>query len=106
MATFIWIPAPGASQTNKPSVEVAKYGDGYEQRVGMGINLLMDKWSLKFTTYVLEINAFLKTQGGQSSFIWTNPLGVSGNYVCREWNVSHVGAEVFELSCDFEQVPA
>jgi phage-related protein len=67
---------------------------------------MMDKWSLKFVTNISDITAFLRAQGGQASFNWTNPLGVSGMYVCREWKVGHVGAEVFDLTCDFEQVPA
>ena len=37
MATFYWKPALGASAIVKPRVEVAKFGDGYEQRVGTGI---------------------------------------------------------------------
>ena len=105
MDTFDWKPAPGASQTTKPTVELAKYGDGYEQRVGWGIHGLLDKWSLKFTTDVSEIYDFLRLQGGQYSFIWTNPLGVSGVYICREWKLNHVGADIFAVSCDFEEVP-
>lgn len=104
MATFTLRPAPGATLKCKPTVEVAKYGDGYEQRVGTSINSMPRAWSLKFTNRVSEVVAFLETHKGEVSFNWTDPLGVSGVYVCREWSITHVGAEVFELSCDFEQV--
>ena len=104
MSIFIWTPTSGASRTTKPDVNVAKYGDGYEQRVGRGINNMADKWSLKFTTYVSDVESFLRSHGGQLSFNWTNPFGVSGKYVCREWKVNHLGGFVFDLTCEFEQV--
>ena len=104
MATFIWIPASGAAQTTKPDVSVIKYGDGYEQRVPKGINNIADKWALKFSTNVSDVESFLRGHGGQLSFNWTNPLGVTGTYVCREWKVNHLGGLVFDLTCEFEQV--
>lgn len=106
MDTFAWKPAPGASLALKPTVEVAKFGEGYEQRVGIGINSQMDKWSLKFTTNVLDIHSFLKSKNGEFAFLWTNPVGVTSSYVCREWKLSHIAGSIFDLSADFEQVPA
>jgi len=106
METFTWKPAPGASLSEKPSVEVAKYGEGYEQRVGISINSQMDKWTVKFTTHVVAIRAFLKARNAVETFNWTNPLGVSGVYLCREWKVGHVGGDVFDLTGDFEEQPA
>lgn len=105
MATFDWKPAQGASASVKPRVEVAKYGDGYEQRVGTSINGPERKWSLKFTSEVPAVLDFLEARGGHESFDWTDPLGRTGKFVCREWSPSHVGAELFSVSCDFEQVP-
>ena len=105
MATFTWKPALGASAIVKPRVEVAKFGDGYEQRVGTGINGPDLRWSLKFTNDVAAILDFLEARGGHESFDWTDPLGRSGTFVCREWKPAHVGAEVFAITCDFERVP-
>ena len=104
MDTFIWKPSPGASRELEPSVEVAKFGDGYEQRLGFGINRQMEKWSLKFPQNADAVDSFLKAQDGQHSFIWTNPRGVSNVYVCRKWKLSHVAGSVWEVSADFEQV--
>jgi phage-related protein len=105
MATFTYIPAPGASLAEKPAVEVAKYGEGYEQRVMFSINSQMNKWTLKFTQYVPEVLAFLRERNGVDSFNWTDPMGVDGVYVCREWKANHLGATYYDISCDFEQVP-
>ena len=106
MITFntAWKPASGASLDLEPSVEVVKFGDGYEQRVGTGINTQLDKWSLKFSQNAFEVNDFLKTQGGQQTFKWTNPIGVSNVYVCRKWKLSHVAGTVWDVSAEFEQV--
>lgn len=106
MAEFHWKPAPGAGASVKPSVEVAKYGGGYEQRAGMAINGQPRTWALKFTTNVAAALAFLETHNGETSFDWTDPLGRSGKWVCREWKPCHVAGDVFTLACDFEQVPA
>lgn len=104
MSVFTIIPDFGAALECKPSVEVAKYGDGYEQRVGTAINAQANKWSLKFTREWKAALAFVKARGGQESFTWTDPLGAAGYYVCRDWRVSHLGANHFALVCDFEQV--
>ncbi len=104
MATFTWNPAPGASMACKPTVDTTKYGDGYEQRVGIAINSQAEKWSVKFVQYIPEVLAFVKARNGEEAFNWTNPLGVAGVYKCAEWKVNHVGGNVFDLSCDFEQV--
>lgn len=104
METFKYTPAPGASFDCKPNVKVAKYGDGYEQRVGMALNSKARKWSVKFASPFSAALAFIEARSGVESFMWTDPLGVSGMYVCREWKVAHVGADRYELTCDFEQV--
>lgn len=103
MATFKWKPAPGASYTCKPSVDKASYGDGYEQRVGLSINPMPKKWSLKFVKEIAAVVTFLETHAGVAAFNWTDPMGVGGVYVCREWKATHVGGDQYELSCDFEQ---
>ena len=105
MAKFDWKPAPGASASVKPNVAVAKYGDGYEQRVGTSINGPARQWSLKFTSAVTEVLDFLEARGGHESFDWTDPLGRTGRFVCREWKPVHVSVDIFAVSCDFEQVP-
>ena len=104
MPVFTWKPAPGASLALKPTVESAKYGDGYEQRTGWGINTQLDKWSIKIPEDAIAAHAFLKARGGHESFNWTNPLGVTGVYICREWKLNHIGVALFDLTCDFEEV--
>lgn len=104
MERFGWLPAQGASVSVKPKVAAITFGDGYEQRVGHGINNRARKWSLKFVKYVYDVRVFLERHNGLSSFMWTDPLGLSGVYVCREWRQVHLGSNRYELTCEFEQV--
>ena len=104
METFTWKPAPGASLTMKPTVEVAKYGDGYEQRVATMINSQLNKWTLKFPTMASVVVSFLKARGGVEAFMWTDPTGVTSMYVCREWKLDHIAADIYAVACDFEEV--
>lgn len=106
MEVFNWKPAPGASAKVKPAVLAAKFGDGYEQRIVDGLNSQPRKWSLRFTMNVPAVLAFLEARGGADSFQWTDPLGRTALWVCREWDPAHVGGDVFDLACTFEQVPA
>jgi phage-related protein len=104
MPTFSYTPAIGASGACKPTVESAKFGDGYEQRTALGINTQARQWNLKFTTHVNEVLAFLEARGGTASFDWTDPLGRAGKFICREWTINHSGATVFDVTGKFEQV--
>lgn len=110
MATFTWVPSWGATLTVKPSVVVTRYGDGYEQRTGQGLNILPRKWAIKFSvkpSVADSIEQFLTNLHGVGSFDWLPPTGVNGKFVCDDgWSrdvstpgehtVSAVFREVFE----------
>ena len=71
------IPDRGVSTEQSPKVLVAKYGDGYEQRVAAGINNLPEQWQLNWNNRPLnnanKIIKFLEDQGGVTSFDWYPP---------------------------------
>lgn len=67
-----------------------------------------DSWSLKFSRSRAEydqIMDFFKRHGGYISFLWTDPRGKQGLFVCREWNDKQAKFGLFEISCDFDGVP-
>ena len=106
LQTFSWKPDIESQQSCKPSVQVTKFGDGYEARLAMGINTMPMKWSLQFTkgrTEALDIVNFLRARGAVQAFNWTNPLDEAGVYVCREWKVTSKAGGLL-ISCEFEQV--
>lgn len=105
--SFTWLPDAGAKHTVKPVVNVAKFGDSYEQRSAQGLNTLPQVWSVTFTrsrSIGLAILTFLRLRRAVESFRWTNPLGEDGVYVCRSWNVTSTTPEIMEVTGDFEQV--
>lgn len=107
-ATFTWFPDASVELEIEPRVQTAKFGDGYEQRTQMGLNPILEQWSLSFTGVPAEINAmdaFLREQGGAHSFIWKNPNEVEARFICRKWKIKRERGVKVGLTCVFEQVP-
>lgn len=104
---FQWNPDLGAQKSTKPTVYSIKFGDGYEQRIPVGINSKPHSWQVKFTRSLAEaesIGGFLEARGGVEAFTWTDPGGSVANYVCREWTQSKSSFGVCVVSGTFEQV--
>jgi phage-related protein len=89
--TFTFIPSKAFVATSKPRVAVSQFGDGYSQRVGLGINRLTKEWSLVFKSRSItqsdQIIAFLEARAGTEGFLW-QPPGDSTTYsvVCMDWS--------------------
>jgi phage-related protein len=108
MTTFTYIPSYGASQKKKPIVLSVKFGDGYEQRAQFGINQNPRVWSLNFNgrseTEATAIDNFLTTENGVTWFDWTPPTGNAGKWICRDWDLSIVDVDCYNISANFEEV--
>ena len=109
MATFSYTPDFGAAKKSQPTVRVAKFGDGYEQRIQFGINQNPKTWDLRWTaasnTTADAIETFLDARAGVESFDWT-PIDESTSYkfVCRQWQREHQYADINTITATFEQV--
>jgi phage-related protein len=108
MSTFTYIPSYGAALKKKPAVLSIKFGDGYEQRAQFGINQNPRIWNLSFNgrteTEATAIDAFLTAEAGTDWFNWTPPLGAAGKWICRDWDVSIVEIDCYNISASFEEV--
>ena len=110
MAIFTWVPDYDATEESEARVSVAKYGDGYSQRVANGINNIDVKWTLAFTLRtrdeVSAIKAFLEAHDGANPFQWMPPGDATLKYyVCSKWSrVLRTDADS-AISMSFEQVP-
>ena len=99
----------GASRKSKPNVKSIKFGDGYEQRLSIGIQQDPKIWDLKWSTLTdsdaSAIEKFFENRFGSESFLWT-PLGDTTAYrfVCREWNRTFASSNINQISAKFEQV--
>lgn len=109
MADFNFVPNYGMSKSTQPRVNVAKFGDGYEQRTPNGINTMLSKYDLKFELSDAELSTvitFLESKGGATAFTWVPPGESQILVVCREWSVSYEGYGYNLLNTTFEEVLA
>lgn len=105
---FKWRPDLGATPTVTPMVTQVKFGDGYELRVAESLNRTKTSWTLTFTRTLQEcseIHEFLLARAGLEAFQWTDTLGRTATYVCREWQgpVQQYRG-VYVVSATFEEV--
>lgn len=103
---FTWCPHVDPEGTTAFRVLSARFGDGYAQEVGDGINNETQSWPLQFIGYrsqIEPIRDFLRQHAGFRPFLWTPPMGDEGLYVCREFQLRAMGGKAYTLSATFEQ---
>lgn len=110
MATFTYIADYGYQKETAPQVYRAQFGDGYEQRIGRGLNRQPQSYELTFAyrgdTEADNIEAFLVARGGTEAFDWTPPQGGAAiRVVCDEpWTRTPVAYNLNTIRCRFRQV--
>jgi phage-related protein len=107
MSDFNYQPALNASFNQEPRVKKASFGDGYQQRVGDGINTMPEMHTLTFRGRKADmdaIHAFFVSKAGVLSFTWTPSAESERTYICPSWTKVRLGKNTAEISCTFEQV--
>ena len=108
MSEFLWVPSYGSAVTMKPSVNVIKFGDGYEQRIASGLNSQPRKWEVTFANRPIltaqAIADFLASCNAVKFFDWTPTYGNPGKWVCREWADAQTGPYTRTITATFEEV--
>jgi len=107
MTTFSVEPTYGAQVKKAPKVRLSVFGDGYQQRVGDGINRTARVWTLNFVgdkSAIDAIDLFLATEDGITSFTWTPPTGAVGKWLCSEWNNAIIEYNHWTLNATFSEV--
>lgn len=109
MTTFAPAIAPTYSSPVSQEFRVitTSYGDGYNQRVGDGINLSKETWSLNWsaltTAQASNISDFFDTQQGYNSFAWLNPKGTTKNYFVMKYTKTPIGFGMWSIAATLEQ---
>ena len=108
------VPDKGLSTTNTPRVHIAKFGDGYEQRVQDGINSLEQEFSLSFATRpkaeIDDLVAFFESLGGVSKFRFDLEDSNAGSStetikcVCDKWDQTWAYENFYSLTATFKRV--
>lgn len=84
METFDFPVLVGASGEVRQAVLENRFGDGYVQRIGVGLNNQSQQWSVSVTgTFgrrndIAPVRAFLDRHQGWRSFLWTPPAASRG----------------------------
>jgi phage-related protein len=107
MPTFDYCPSVSSSSQEESRVLVTSYGDGYQQRIGDGINIRKRIWNVTFNgtaEYTNEIRDFLRTSNGVDSFDWTPPDGEAGKWICTSWNKTYFSSAVHSIKATFVEV--
>jgi len=71
------LPDKTLAMSSKPNVLVAKFGDGYQQRIASGLNSIAESFSVAFQNRPKveadDIEAFFSAKKGVTSFAFTYP---------------------------------
>lgn len=77
ISTSYVVPDKDIQRTTKPKVHLARFGDGYEQRLLKGINSLDETFSLKFSNRSIaeieDLILFFESVVGVTAFEFTLP---------------------------------
>ena len=104
--TFTWAPRIGPTGSVSFRTLDAKFGDGYAQVAGDGINARAESWPVTFqgsAAKIAAIRAFLDRHGGTRSFLWTPPGGTEGYYKAKGYSPTAHDKFNSSISATFEQ---
>jgi phage-related protein len=100
------VPDSGLQGTTNFRVRTIRFGDGYQQDTGDGLNGEEESWPVTKTdvdTVMNPIIAFLKARKGYEAFLWTPPNGVQGLYKCKSYSHTYTHGNNIRLSATFEK---
>lgn len=110
MATFPDIaPIYGAQKTSQPKVRQVQFGDGYSQRLTVGLNQNPKVWNLTWNTTEADsdtIEAFLDARAADGvSFTWTPPHeAIAYQWICYDWSKAIPYLDFVTIQATFTQV--
>ena len=101
-------PSYGTNKSSAPTVRIAQFGDGYQQRSTFGINQNLKvynfTWNNISETDADEIETFLDARAGVENFDYTPAGESSKKFICRQWNKTIPYLNRATIRATFEQV--
>lgn len=87
-----WIPTLPLNVSRKPRLHIAKYGDGYEQRMADGINYMNTEYGVSFDARpeneIIAMDTYL-SERSPHAFPFQHPVTKAMLQVfCDEWSIS------------------
>lgn len=110
--SFDWIPSYQSPKNTEFRLLRNKFGDGYEQRIGDGINNEEESWDLVFNSVdsstAETMDLYLKSKKSGESFVWTpnylNPSSEKFKVICTKYKINPVGYNIYDISLTFDRV--
>ena len=97
-----------AQKSVTPRVIRTSFGDGYSQRVGDGLNVNKQMWTVEWVETIANIDTledFLEDKEGATAFEWTPPRqSTELKFICTGWVRGFQSHTTDMLSAEFEQV--
>lgn len=106
-----WLPDWPVSMEREPRIRIAKFGDGYEQRIIDGLNPMQTtwhvSWKMRARTLLVDMETYLTAQYG-AAFPFLDPQTEAIVQVfCDSWQLQwqHKGrnTDYGDLSADFRR---
>lgn len=94
----------GVQGTITPRSRVVRFGDGYEQETGDGLNTQEESWPVSASGPIGEIQPlidFLDAHPPWNTFLWSPPHRIQARYKCRGYSVTNKHADEVTLSATF-----
>lgn len=109
MAVFTAYISYSSNLVSKPKILEAKFGDGYEQAVGDGINNKPRVYNLLFNVLTKTVGDdieafFLDNDTATTPFDWTPPNDQIGRFKCKQYSRNYDSGFSSNISCKFEEV--
>ena len=110
MATFPSItPTYGVQKRSRPNVRTVRFGDGYEQRLTVGLNQNPKTFQLTFEVSETDadtIETFLDARADDNANFDFTPPGESSSskFVCESWSKSIPFLNRATINATFRQV--
>lgn len=106
---FGWVPDFQAQLTHDSRAQVIEFGDGYRQRITMGLQAQEESWRLVFNnrtnTERNQIRNYLRGARGVVAFQWTDPrANALRKYVCSEWSIDYANYNNNNIQATFRRV--
>ena len=108
------VPDKTMTRASKSRVLMAKFGDGYEQRISNGINSRDEGYSVSFRNrtkaFIDDVVDFLDTKAGVTKFDFIIPDTNSGGgeqtvkVVCDTYNTNFEYDDFYSLTATFRRV--
>lgn len=106
-------PDRGIGRQSTPKVLVAKFGDGYEQRIADGINSIQETFNVTFNNRTAaeidDITGYFASLKGATAFTYTIPDDNAGGelalkVVCENYNQLYHHEGVYSVTATFRRV--